>query len=84
MCLTQPQACTFDVSLLSINNGVSEVLATAGDTHIGGGPFNIFLLSIDNGVSKVPATPGDTHIGGEDFDYFLKAYNLEKDWYQCL
>ena len=27
---------TFDVSLLSIDNGVFEVLATAGDTHLGG------------------------------------------------
>jgi endoplasmic reticulum chaperone BiP len=29
-----------DVSLLIINNGVSEVLATAGDTHLGGENFN--------------------------------------------
>jgi len=28
---------TFDVSLLSIDDGVFEVLATAGDTHLGGG-----------------------------------------------
>jgi heat shock protein 5 len=27
---------TFNVSLLSIDNGVFEVLATAGDTHLGG------------------------------------------------
>jgi len=27
---------TFDVSLLSIDDGVFEVLATAGDTHLGG------------------------------------------------
>lgn len=26
---------TFDVSLLSINNGVFKVLATNGDTHLG-------------------------------------------------
>ncbi|KAG6814615.1 hypothetical protein H0H92_003928, partial [Tricholoma furcatifolium] len=26
---------TFDVSLLSIDDGVFEVLATAGDTHLG-------------------------------------------------
>jgi heat shock protein 5 len=30
----------FDVSLLSINDGVFEVLATAGDTHLGGEDFN--------------------------------------------
>ena len=27
---------TFDVSLLVIDDGVFEVLATAGDTHLGG------------------------------------------------
>ena len=27
---------TFDVSLLMIDNGVFEVVSTAGDTHLGG------------------------------------------------
>lgn len=31
---------TFDVSLLVIDNGVFEVLATAGDTHLGGEDFD--------------------------------------------
>ena len=31
---------TFDVSLLSIEKGVFEVLATAGDTHLGGEDFD--------------------------------------------
>lgn len=31
---------TFDVSLLSIDEGVFEVLATAGDTHLGGQDFD--------------------------------------------
>lgn len=31
---------TFDVSLLSIDNGVFEVQATAGDTHLGGEDFD--------------------------------------------
>ncbi|SCU97935.1 LAMI_0F12178g1_1 [Lachancea mirantina] len=31
---------TFDVSLLSIENGVFEVQATAGDTHLGGEDFD--------------------------------------------
>lgn len=30
---------TFDVSLLQIDDGVFEVLATAGDTHLGGEDF---------------------------------------------
>uniref|UniRef100_A0AC35TG45 UBA domain-containing protein n=1 Tax=Rhabditophanes sp. KR3021 TaxID=114890 RepID=A0AC35TG45_9BILA len=31
---------TFDVSILSIDNGIFEVLATAGDTHLGGEDFD--------------------------------------------
>jgi heat shock protein 5 len=31
---------TFDVSLLNIDNGIFEVLATAGDTHLGGEDFD--------------------------------------------
>ena len=32
--------CSFDVSLLTIDNGVFEVVATAGDTHLGGEDFD--------------------------------------------
>jgi len=35
---------TFDVSLLSIDNGVFEVKATAGDTHLGGEDFDQRLM----------------------------------------
>ncbi|PHH72958.1 hypothetical protein CDD83_4844 [Cordyceps sp. RAO-2017] len=35
---------TFDVSLLSIEQGVFEVLATAGDTHLGGEDFDQRLI----------------------------------------
>ncbi|KAJ8260647.1 hypothetical protein COCON_G00163700 [Conger conger] len=31
---------TFDVSLMTIDNGVSEVVATNGDSHLGGEDFN--------------------------------------------
>lgn len=31
---------TFDVSLLSVEDGIFEVLATAGDTHLGGEDFD--------------------------------------------
>ncbi|KAI9506224.1 ATPase with role in protein import into the ER [Coemansia sp. RSA 1358] len=31
---------TFDVSLLAIDNGIFEVLATSGDTHLGGEDFD--------------------------------------------
>jgi heat shock protein 5 len=35
---------TFDVSLLNIQNGVFEVLATAGDTHLGGEDFDARVM----------------------------------------
>ncbi|KAJ3205276.1 70-kilodalton heat shock protein [Entophlyctis luteolus] len=36
---------TFDVSLLTIDNGVFEVKATAGDTHLGGEDFDNRIVS---------------------------------------
>ncbi|KAI4145999.1 MAG: hypothetical protein LQ340_006078 [Diploschistes diacapsis] len=36
---------TFDVSLLQIEDGVFEVLATAGDTHLGGEDFDQRVIS---------------------------------------
>ncbi|KAI9921185.1 hypothetical protein PsorP6_000675 [Peronosclerospora sorghi] len=35
---------TFDVSLLSIKEGIFEVKATAGDTHLGDEDFNNLLV----------------------------------------
>jgi molecular chaperone DnaK (HSP70) len=35
---------TFDVTLLSIDNGVFEVLATSGNTHLGGEDFDQRLM----------------------------------------
>merc|ERR1719230_2376437 len=35
---------TFDVSLLTIDEGVFEVMATAGDTHLGGEDFDNLLV----------------------------------------
>ncbi|XP_065210472.1 heat shock 70 kDa protein cognate 4-like [Planococcus citri] len=35
---------TFDVSILAIQNGVFEVVSTAGDTHLGGEDFDIRMV----------------------------------------
>jgi len=35
---------TFDVSLLTIDNGVFEVLSTNGDTHLGGEDFDVRVM----------------------------------------
>lgn len=58
---------TFDVSILTVDNGAFEVLATAGDTHLGGEDFdqrvmNFFVKKYnkDNNVdiTKNPKTMG--------------------------
>jgi L1 cell adhesion molecule like protein len=36
---------TFDVSLLTIEEGIFEVKATAGDTHLGGEDFDNCLIN---------------------------------------
>jgi len=48
---------TFDVTLLTIDNGVFEVLATNGDTHLGGSDFdqnvmNYFISMIGKKMKK--------------------------------
>ena len=43
---------TFDVSLLSLDDGVFEVRATAGDTHLGGEDFDNILMDYCLGEFK--------------------------------
>ena len=43
---------TFDVSLLTIDNGVFEVVATSGDTHLGGEDFDQRLTEHFNKIFK--------------------------------
>jgi Fe-S protein assembly chaperone HscA len=40
---------TFDVSILSIEEGVFRVLSTAGDTHLGGDDFDRALMEVARG-----------------------------------
>ena len=62
---------TFDVSLLSIEDGIFEVLATAGDTHLGGEDFDSRV--IDHFV-KLWKKKND----GEDVTKDLKAMSKLK------
>ncbi len=45
---------TFDVSLLTIEEGIFEVKATAGDTHLGGEDFDNRLVNFFVQVSPRP------------------------------
>jgi molecular chaperone HscA len=49
---------TFDISILKLTDGVFEVLATAGDTHLGGDDFDRAVaerLLADTGLDATPA-----------------------------
>ena len=57
---------TFDISILKLHNGIFEVLATNGDTHLGGDDIDNLLLSIalediqsewGEDISRIPAKP---------------------------
>lgn len=48
---------TFDVSLLTIDEGVFEVKATAGDTHLGGEDFDNRLIKHFIQVSPQTESP---------------------------
>ena len=49
---------TFDLSLLSIDDGVFRVLATAGDTHLGGEDFDNrvidYLVTLSTLTRRIP------------------------------
>jgi molecular chaperone DnaK (HSP70) len=46
---------TFDISLLRLSDGIFEVLATGGDTHLGGDDFDDALAAL------LLSEAGDTH-----------------------
>jgi Fe-S protein assembly chaperone HscA len=51
---------TFDISILKVEDGVFEVLATSGDTHLGGDDFDNLLVQLvlrDLELSGHTATP---------------------------
>jgi molecular chaperone HscA len=51
---------TFDVSILRLEDGVFQVLATAGDTHLGGDDFDRALLELLLGGPAAVAALGDS------------------------
>eukprot|EP00956_Cyclotella_meneghiniana_P000438 scaffold511_cov62-Cyclotella_meneghiniana.AAC.11 len=53
---------TFDVTLLTIDNGIFEVLATNGDTHLGGSDVDQIVM--DYYMKKIEKTSGKGGIGG--------------------
>src|SRR6202030_4340959 len=46
---------TFDISILRVEDGVFQVLATNGDTHLGGDDIDVLLM--DDALRHMPARP---------------------------
>ncbi|ODQ53828.1 dnaK-type molecular chaperone BiP [Saitoella complicata NRRL Y-17804] len=76
---------TFDVSLLSIEDGVFEVLATAGDTHLGGEDFDnrvidhfVKIYNKKNDVDMSVRIEIEAFHDGEDFSETLTRAKFEE------
>ncbi|PTM14119.1 MAG: molecular chaperone DnaK [Bacteroidetes bacterium] len=56
---------TFDISILSIENGIFEVLSTNGDTFLGGDDFDRAIIDHWLAVNDIPASriQKDKHLG---------------------
>ena len=50
---------TFDISILNIKGGIFEVLATSGDTHLGGDDIDRALIETLLPTNKSGSTRGD-------------------------
>ena len=46
---------TFDISILKLHEGIFEVIATGGDTHLGGDDIDNLLIAI--ALDDIAATP---------------------------
>ncbi len=57
---------TFDVSILRLDHGVFEVLATGGDTHLGGDDFDRVVAArlLERGLTPPVASPGPAVLRG--------------------
>src|SRR5512133_2787782 len=57
---------TFDVSILRLERGVFEVLATGGDTHLGGDDFDRVVASrlLDGGLAPATSSPSPAVLRG--------------------
>lgn len=51
---------TFDVSILELNDGIFQVLSTAGDTHLGGDDFDQALAGVLLAQAGIEAPDGPT------------------------
>ena len=65
---------TFDISILKLKDGIFEVLATNGNTHLGGDDFDRRIL--DKVVQDIEA---EHHLKIEDYPDFMQTVRLEAE-----
>jgi len=65
---------TFDISLLKLKEGIFEVLATNGNTHLGGDDFDRRILDVM--AQDIQQSHG---LDAKDFPEFLQALRLESE-----
>ena len=63
---------TFDISILTLRQGFFEVIATGGDTHLGGDDFDACLAEWIVKQATVDVTPAE-------FEYLKKSVQLVKE-----
>lgn len=70
---------TFDISILHIHNGLFEVLATNGDTHLGGDDFDRAIVDfwVDKYHLEIDKSNQEIRLAAEE----AKKYLSEKDIY---
>src|ERR1035437_1677742 len=61
---------TFDISILKLHDGIFEVLATNGDTHLGGDDIDNLLIRV--GLEDVAAEWGEDVSGRQEAVQFLR------------
>ncbi len=83
---------TFDISILKIENGIFEVLATNGDTHLGGDDIDNLLMAIAlediasewgesiTGDAAAVQTVRQAVIAAKERLSFAPETNIEVDW----
>lgn len=69
---------TFDLSILSLDDGLFQVLATKGDTLLGGDDFDRALLNLAIGKALGQAAPPLTELGDRLAPWLLEARRVKE------
>ena len=71
---------TFDVSILKLTRGLFEVLATAGDTHLGGDDLDRAVASVLLARAGVPTSPAALRSSTAAAQRIREALSEQESW----